>query len=428
MGVDSIGLIILGICVILFLTKWIPACVTGVIGCLLMVLFNVCTYEEAFSGFSSSIVLLMASVMIVGIAMFKTGVANIIGKFAVRISRRNEKRFLIAMCVLGGLLAMFFANTAIIAVFIPIIDSVVEESEGKIRRLPLVLPMAMAVMIGGSATLVGCTPQLAANALMSKLTGTEMTMWSLTGPALCIFALYLAYIIFFGYRFGSRIFAGRLGNKMETDHEDRHDEYGENIDRKKVIIMSVILVLMVVSYMVNIIPAAYTAMICAILCIVTGCCSVRNVVKDLNWETVVFLASCLGIAEALTVSGAGDTVGELVSHMLGDVNQPLVLFAVIVLMTMLLSQFITNSTAIIISLPIGLSLCGTYGMNYMPFCIGITLAASLACCTPLAAAQITMTQMAGYEFSDYVKYGIWPSLIMYLGIILFVPLFYPLVG
>ena len=56
----------------------------------------------------------------------------------------------------------------------------------------------------------------------------------------------------------------------------------------------------------------------------------------------------------------------------------------------------------------------------MTFCLGITFGASVACSSPLAAAQITMTQVAGYRFSDYFRYT-WPmSLISYFGILLFV--------
>ena len=112
--------------------------------------------------------------------------------------------------------------------------------------------------------------------------------------------------------------------------------------------------------------------------------------------------------------------------MLGDVRSPMVVFAALTFLALFISQFITNSTAIIIVLPIALSLCTQYGFQYMPFCVGITLAASIACCTPLAAAQITMTQIAGYKFSDYLKYGWLLSLVEYICILVFVPMFFPL--
>ena len=119
-------------------------------------------------------------------------------------------------------------------------------------------------------------------------------------------------------------------------------------------------------------------------------------------------------------------IGMITFRALGDVTSPYLIFAVLVSVTLFISQFITNSTAIIITLPVALSICNHFGFNSMAFCVGITLAASLACCTPLAAAQITMTQVAGYSFMEYIRYC-WPiTLISLVGILIFVPLFYPL--
>lgn len=423
---DIIGLVILGVCVLLFLTKWIPAAATGCLGCLLMVLFKVSTFEDVFSGFSSSIVLLMASAMIVGIAMFKTGAAQIIGRAVIRWSHGNERLFLGVSCVVSGLLSMFLANTAILAVFIAIIDSVCRVSDNMKRR-NLTLPVSCAIMFGGASTLVGCTPQLTANGLMSKMVGIEMDMWTLTGPGLCLFALALIFIVTYGYKHGQRIWADRPEEAIEIEADKIHSAVHASYDKKKLAIMFTIIVLMVISYVFSILSTAMTAMCAAMLCIIFGCCSVKDVVKDMYWESVVFLATCLGLAEVLTSAGTGELIGNIVSSALGDVSSPYIIFAVLVFLTLFISQFITNSTALVIVLPIAFSLCGKYGFRYIPFCVGITLAASIACCTPMAAAQITMTQVAGYEFSDYVKYGWLLTLIGYAGILIFVPLFFPLV-
>ena len=425
---DIWGLIILGICVVLFVTNWLPAAATGVLGCLLMVLVGAAGYQEAFSGFSSSIVMLMASAMIIGIAMFKTGVARIVGRAAVRLSKGKEQRLLLAISLMGGVLSMFFANTAIIAVFIPIIESAAQESDGKLNRYHLVLPMALSVMIGGAATLVGCTPQLTANGMMKSLAGLEMGMWTLTGPTVCIFGLYLVYMLLFGYTTGNRVFESRQEKAIDVSRERMQEIKSKTVDKRKMTWMCIILALMLAGYVTNVIPVAYTAMICALLTVVTGLVSVKEIVRELNWETVVFLAACLGLAEAVTVSGAGDTIGRAVSAVMPQNAPPFLFFGVMVVLTLVLSQFITNSTAIVIGLPISLSLCVSFSMNPMPFCVGVTLAASLACCTPLASAQIAMTQVAGYSFTDYVRYCLLPQLVMLAGILLFVPLFFPLVG
>ena len=422
---DISGLLILAVCLVLFLTKRISATVTAIIGCLLMVLLEVGSFEEIFSGFSSSIVLLMAGAMIVGLAMFNTGAAQMLGKAAVRFSHGSEKGFLLAICIITGLMSMFLANTALIASFIPIIDSVAKVS-GRMKRRNLVLPMALAAMFGGASTLIGTTPQLTANALLSELSGIEMGMWTLTGPGLLIFAVYLIYLYLWGYEEGRKIWGKREEISFCGEGEDEELFPEGSYDKKKISIMLVIIGLMIISYIFGIFSTAVTAMLAAVLCLLTGLLTVEDVVKKLQWETIVFLAGCLGIANGLSGSGAGELVGNTVISLLGDITSPYIIFTIFVVIALGISQFITNSAAIVIVLPIALTMSKQLGFNEMAFTIGITLVASYASLTPLAASQIAMTEVAGYEFSDYFRYGWKLSLLAVIGILIFVPLFYPL--
>ncbi len=425
MQTDLAGIILLGVCVFFFLTSWLPSAAVGVIALILAVLLKICTFEEAFSGFSSSIVLLMASSMIVGIAMFKTGAAQIIGRMVIRWSRGSERLFLFVSCLVAGMLSMFLANTATLAAFIAIVDSVCSQSDMKRRNL--ILPLGCAVMVGGCCTLIGCTPQLTANALLEKLAGMEMDMWTLTGPGLVLFALFLIYILFFGLRHGMSIWGNRPEEKIAIDEEESRNVLEKVYDRKKLVVMFSILILMVMSYVFKLLPTHMTALCAAALCIIFGCCSVGDVVRELNWESVIFLSSCLGLANVLTISGSGELISRGIISVMGENASPYTVFAVLVTLSLFISQFITNSTAIIIVLPVAVSYCSVAGISAMPYCVGITLAASVAFCTPLAAAQIAMTQIAGYRFSDYLKYGWLMSLVFLAGILVSVPMFFPLV-
>ena len=424
MNADLIGLFLLITCVFFFLASRISSAAVGTIGCILAVLLGVCSFDEAFSGFSSSIVLLMASSMIVGIAMFNTGAAQIIGRRVIAWSKGSEKLFLVVSCFVAGVMSMFLANTATLAAFIAIVDSVCSQS--KMKRKNLVLPLSCAVMVGGCCTLIGCTPQLTANALLVKLAGLEMGMWTLTGPGLVLFGLFILYLVIFGTRHSEKIWGDRPEEKMAIDEEKIRAVLDAEYDRKKLFIMFTILILMVISYAFSILPTHLTAMCAASLCILSGCCSVENIVKELNWEAVIFLASCLGLANAITIAGTGELISRAIITVIGEGTSSYVVFVLLVTLSLFISQFITNSTAIIIILPVAISYCSAVGISAMPYCIGITFGASVACCTPLAAAQIAMTQVAGYRFSDYLKYGWLLSLILLAGILVGVPLFYPL--
>lgn len=424
MSSGAVALLILAFCIVLFLTNWVPSVVAACLGCAMMVLFNVCSFKDSFSGFSNSIVILMFSALTVGIAMFDTGAAQLIGRQVIRISRNNERRFLLALCCISSVLAMFIANTAVIAAFFPIIDSVCRMS-GRMRRRDFALPLAISVMVGGACTLIGCTPQLTAAGLLQSSCGIELGMFDMMLPGLCILVSTILYIHFFGMKRGQKIWGNTDALEADLDPERKMATDAE-YDRRKIAVMLLIVVLMVISYVGAWLSTTMTALLAALLCLLTGCTTVKSVVKNMNWEMVVFLAACLGLAEALNVSGSGELLSSWLYPLLSNVSSPFAVYAVLVLLVMIISNFVTNSAAIIIVLPIALSACTAMGYNPLPFCIGITFGASFACSTPLAAAQIAMTLVAGYKFSDYLKYTLPLALILLIGTLVFVPLFYPL--
>lgn len=424
---EVIALIITLVSVILFVTEWVPSVVTACLACMLMALTGASSFQTAFSGFSNSIIFLMFGALVVGNAMFDTGAAQIIGRQVVRLSKDNERLFVFVSSLVAGVLAMFLANTAVIAAFLPIIDSVCRASS-HMNRKNLTLPMAMSAMFGGASTLIGCTPQLTANGILDGAGLEQMGMWTLTGPGLCLFGLFLLFTQVYGYRLGKKIWGDRPDETMNIDKERLDAATRTDYDKKKIIMALMIVAVMILFYVTEWLSTAMTAMLAAVACILTGCTNTESIRKNMNWDVVIFLAACLGLAGALTESGAGDLISNSIADILGpQARSPILVFALLVLLVTVISNFITNSTAIIIVLPIALSVCSIYGYNTMPFTLGVTFGASLACSTPLAASQITMTLVSGYHFSDYTKYTLLLDVIIYIGILVFVPLFYPLV-
>ena len=423
------AIIILIITIVLFIINKLPAALVGVGSLFLMVLFGVCSFSEAFGGFSDSIVILMASSMVIGIAMFKTGAAKLIGMQVIKFSHGNEKTFLMISCIVAGLLAMFFANTAILASFIPIIDSVCRNNKN-MKSKNLVLAIACSVMYGGASTLIGCTPQLTANALIAKLVGeghnAQMSMWTLTPIGLILFLTFLIYMYFFGYDRGYNIWRDDADVDLNVSEEKRKSLENPDYDKRKIYTMLVLCVIMIFLYVTGILSTAMTALFIALLCVFLDLIDVNDIMKELRWDTIIFLASCLGIANALTVSKVGELIGDIVSVSLHSVSNPIIILAIFTVFTLILSQFVTNSTAIIVVLPIAIEMCKSLGYNTLPFTLAITYAASIAFLTPLAAAQITMTQVANYKFTDYFKAGIILSIINVIEIIIFVPIIFPI--
>ena len=419
-----ISLIILLVCIVLFVTRIIPNATTAVLGCILFVITGVCDIKDAFSGFSNTVVLLMFGMMVVGLAMQETGIAKLIGQKVTSLSRRNERMFILIAGLTSACLSTFLSNTAVIAIFLPIVESVAR-ADKKMNRMNLTLPITLGAMFGGVCTLVGSTPQLTANGILLEMTGMEIGMFDYTLAGIAITAGYLVYSVLLGPKMAKRSWGERQSEDVEGADVAPAEDNVVKIDKKKAIIMVVIFLATIVSFIGAWISTALTAVTAAVLCVITGCIKQKTIIKKMDWSVVFVLAGCLGIASGITKGGAGELIGDALSSVLGNGVPVFIIFAIFVIVTMLISNFITNSTAVVIMLPIAVALCTANGYNPITFTLGIVYAANLTYSTPLANAQTAMTLVAGYKFSDYIRYT-WPLVLIVLTeILVFVPLIFP---
>lgn len=423
-----ISLIILAVCIFFFVTKYIPNAVVAMVGCVLFALTGVCELKDSFSGFSNSIVLLMFGMMIVGIAMMDTGVSSIIGEKVAAMSKHNERLFILMAGVVSIVMSSFLSNTAVIAIFLPIIESI-SKGDPKMNRKNLTLAVTLGAMFGGATTLVGSTPQLTANGILEEMTGKSLSMFDFTLPGIILCVIYIAYVETVGYKIGKKIWGEKNNEESNVSavQEVTAKETKVQINKGKIITVIIIFILTIISFIGGWIPSDMTAIIAALLCLITRCTTQKSVIKNMDWSVVFMLAGCLGIASGITKGGAGDLLANMLSGVFGENVSALAIFAFCVVMTMLVSNFITNSTAVVIVLPIALAICNARGLNPITFALGVVYAANLAYSTPLANAQTAMTLVAGYKFSDYIKYT-WPlALLICIAIIVFVPIIVPFV-
>jgi di/tricarboxylate transporter len=294
------------------------------------------------------------------------------------------------------------------------------------NRMNLTLPVTLGAMFGGVCTLVGSTPQLTANGILSEMMGMELGMFDYTLPGFIIFAVYMLYVLFIGHPIGKRIWGSRVVETTENTNIQVEEKKIE-VKKSKLIIMILIFAFTIISFITGWISTSMTAITAAVLCIATGCTTQKSVIKNMDWSVVFVLAGCLGIAVGISKGGAGELMGTFVSKVIHDGIPPIVILGLFVLLTMIVSNFITNSTAVVIMLPIALSLCMTNSLNPIAFTLAIVFAANLTFSTPLANAQTAMTLVAGYRFSDYIRYTWLLDIIVLITIMVAVPLCMPLV-
>ena len=416
-----LSLIIFTFCIILFIWDKLPMATTAILGCVLMVIFKICNFKTAFAQCASSTVILTIGVMMIGAAISETGLAATIGAWIVRVSKGSETKLIIGTYLVSAAMSAFLTNSAVLAIFIPIIMGL-SAANDKIKAKDLIMPIAYGCVIGGASTLVGSTQQMTAQGLLEE-SGARLFKtfdFTLVGGVLVI--LGLVYCLTAGRFLGDKIW----GKRSDADADYDIHPVAANYKKSKMIIMAVIFLLTVVFYITEWIPLAITSSSAAILCIITGCIPQKKAFTAVNWNIVGRLAGCLGLAKALESAGGTKLIAQAFSNVVGDSLSPFLLFAILVLLVQVVSEFMSNSTAILIVLPIVLSIAPQLHLNPYSFALGITLASGVALSCPLASSTLGMSMSVGYKFNDYFKYSIFYDILAYLVIIAMVPAIYGL--
>jgi len=144
----------------------------------------------------------------------------------------------------------------------------------------------------------------------------------------------------------------------------------------------------------------------AFLMVLTRCIEIPTAKKSIRWDILVTIAASFGISQALTNSGASDMIAGWVVAQASGWGPHGVLLA-IYLLTMLVTEVITNNAAAAMAFPIAMSTAKQLGVDPMPFFITIALAASAGFATPIGYQTNLIVQAAGsYRFKDYLKIGI----------------------
>lgn len=159
-----ITLVVLAIASALFVHGKIRADIVGICCILSLMLFDILTPQEALSGFSNSIVMMLVCVFIVGGAVSRTGLAKKISQRILSLAGTDENKLFILIMLVTSVIGAFVSNTGTVAVMLPIVVSLSAGAGASISRF--LIPLAFASTMGGMLTLIGTTPNMIINAAL----------------------------------------------------------------------------------------------------------------------------------------------------------------------------------------------------------------------------------------------------------------------
>jgi di/tricarboxylate transporter len=167
-----------------------------------------------------------------------------------------------------------------------------------------------------------------------------------------------------------------------------------------------ILLLLIVLLAFNLAPAPIAALVCAGLMVIAGVLTLPQIYRGIDWNTCILIGAMIPPATAMTKTGAAALIGDYVVNTLGGAG-PVVVLAGIFLATAAISQFISNTSAALVMMPIGLATASELGVSALPMMMGVAMGASASFLTPFANGVSMMVHgPGGYRFGDYWQLGL----------------------
>ncbi|WP_434566293.1 SLC13 family permease [Vibrio chagasii] len=142
-------------------------------------------------------------------------------------------------------------------------------------------------------------------------------------------------------------------------------------------------------------------------------------------DIVVIVGSALSIAQLMISSGLSERMGQMFIEAFNGWG----VFGALVatyLMTLILTELVTNNAAAALSFPIGYSMAVGYGVDPMPFIMAVLFGASASFISPYGyQTNLLVYSVGNYHLTDYLRIGI-PISIVYSGLVLtLIPYFFP---
>lgn len=160
-------LIILLLTMVFFISGKIRSDIVALCALASLIVLEILEPEEALAGFSSTVVIMMVGLFVVGGAIFQTGLAKMISSKLMRLAGHSETRLFILVMVVTSFMGAFVSNTGTVAIMIPIVVSMAMSV--KMNPSRLLMPLAFASSMSGMMTLIGTPPNLVINdKLMEK--------------------------------------------------------------------------------------------------------------------------------------------------------------------------------------------------------------------------------------------------------------------
>ncbi len=175
----------------------------------------------------------------------------------------------------------------------------------------------------------------------------------------------------------------------------------------------------------DIMPIVASALLGCVALVVLHCLKPEQAYAGIDWRVIMLLAGVLPLGLALQNSGGADFIAQRSLDLIGD-GHPLLVLAVIYLLTSVMTELMSNNAAAVLIAPIAIATAEAMGIDSKPLLVAVAFAASTSFATPIGYQTNTMVYTAGgYSFGDFLRIGVPLNVIFFLAAMVLIPRYFP---
>jgi len=406
------ALAIFALTVILWITEGLPLPVTSLLACILFSLLNVVPTKDAFVGFGNSTIFFLIGSLLLGVALVK---ANLHKRIALLILTRLGKtpgKMVMGVLLLGVGLTIMMPEHAVGAMLFPVILTIISVAVPDPKRSNfakvLLLAVAYGASVGSIGSLLGGARNPLAIGLYQEITGETVTFlgWMVAAFPL-MFAMALSVLIVLKWMFPLE--------ELDLEPVERHMRFevkklgrlGAPDKRVLGIFLTAFLLWTSVGTTVGLEVISIGV---AVLLFATQAITWEDAERSLPWSIIFLYGGAISLGTVLSETGAARFLAQHSFIWIKD--NPYLIVLGLVVISMYLSQVMSNAGALSVILPIGLSVMIAVDFPPIVAMYVVAMSSGMAFMLPTATPNVALIYSSGYiPIRDLIRAGLCLTLI-----------------
>ncbi|HBO84607.1 MAG: anion transporter [Deltaproteobacteria bacterium GWC2_42_11] len=417
------------VCLILWVSGVLPLAITSLLAIVMVPLLGVLDKKAAYALFGNEAVFFILGAFILSGAVMHSGLA---GRTAVVIMSRfgeTPKRLIASIFFLAAVLSFFMSEHAVAAMFFPIVLEIAKGlnlKPGKsVYAKSLFLALAWGCIIGGVATFLGGARVPLAVGMLKEATGINIGFFEYTAAA---FPTVLIMLLI-GYFMLTKFLPSDVEDihKIKAVFERKIKELGKigYAEYAVGVLMAVTIFLWL--FLGRTIGIANIAIASVVVLFVFKLVRWKDIEEYVNWGIILMYGGAITLGAAMEKSGAAAWIANTVISEWA--RSPLIIIAILSLLTILLTEGMSNAAVIAILLPVGIGIAGKFNLDPRIITYTIAIPAGLAFCFPMSTPANAIAVSSGYVTArDMAKAGVLMMISAWVLFNITVFIYWPLIG